>query len=1069
MAEPFSAESSDTASTHDLMADWNAGELDPFEEPPASPQPTGCDAGTGSAQRFDGSAPPAAVDGPSVESMAFVAEFGAGLDDRESTGDLVESLEGGPTRIHMPHPRVANGPAGTTQRKRPPQPSGGSRAGGPQRLPGPGETLGAFRIVRELGRGAFARVYLAEEVQLGRRLVAIKVSRAEGDEPQILARLQHTHIVPVHSVHDDPATGLRVLCMPYFGGANLAQVLDAAGGLIATEHAGRSLVEALDQISRSVPAIASTGTVRRSRALLSADREEAAALCTGSPGSLAGGSIDRSVAVSRFRSFLSRLVGAPYAVPDAAAPGQGLEQHQPSRQFLHGASAVQAAVWIVARLAEGLEHAHARGLLHRDLKPANILLTSDGTPMLLDFNLAAVQLTDSSGGELRRAMVGGTLPYMAPEHLDAFNPGGSTPPESVDERADIYALGLILFEMFAGEHPFPSPAPGTPLLDTIELLTESRRQPPSLRERCPHVPWSLAALVAKCLEFDPARRYARAGDLAEDLRRYLDNLPMKHGPEPSFRERMGKFARRHPGLCSTTSIAVLSLVLLGGLTVAAFVGVEVLRDQNTRFRYKIFGEQLNQTRFLLNTADRSFAHLKRGIEEARTTLGDLGIDERHLGPPRAWSGRLSPAERRAIREQTCELMLVEAQARVALAEKLGTEADRRHAIERAIARLDATLRWVPHVPAALYADRARYHAALGNAGPAARDRQLAAATPPSSGRDWTLLGTARFHQGDRAGAIAALKEAQRLDGSSFWTWFILGHCHYADGDYPRAASDFTVCAVLQPNFAWAHFNRGLAEARAGNLADAKAAYDRALAIERDFTEALLDRALVELELDQLEAAYQDLERARQLGRTDVPVLVALAETLARLGRSEAAEQRFAELLARDPDDPTVRVAHAITLVRTEPARARLEFDRLLGQSPDLAMAHYGMALLCRADDPPRALRHLDRALASNPHLVDALQLRALVRARLGDRAALDDVDRLVKTPTPVRLYNAACAVTLYAEKTSDARLLPHAMELLARAVRAGIPADLAAADPDLKALRAVPAFPRLVAPARRSP
>ena len=144
---------------------------------------------------------------------------------------------------------------------------------------------------------------------------------------------------------------------------------------------------------------------------------------------------------------------------------------------------------------------------------------------------------------------------MAPEHLDAFNPRGTTAPESVDERADIYALGLILFEMLAGEPPFPAPPPGATVFETLALLTESRRRVPSLRARCPQIPWSLDALVAKCLEFEPDRRYARAGDLAEDLRRFLEDLPMKHCPEPSFRERMGKFARRHPGLCGTTSIA----------------------------------------------------------------------------------------------------------------------------------------------------------------------------------------------------------------------------------------------------------------------------------------------------------------------------------------------------------------------------------------------------------------------------------------------------------------------------------------------------------------------------------
>ena len=119
--------------------------------------------------------------------------------------------------------------------------------------PQPGEEIAGFRVIMELGRGAFAGVYLAEELNLGRRLVAIKVSRPDGEEPRILARLQHAHIVPVHSVCDDPASGLRVLCMPYFGGADLAKVLRAAGGLLPTRHDGRSLVKALDKISHRVP------------------------------------------------------------------------------------------------------------------------------------------------------------------------------------------------------------------------------------------------------------------------------------------------------------------------------------------------------------------------------------------------------------------------------------------------------------------------------------------------------------------------------------------------------------------------------------------------------------------------------------------------------------------------------------------------------------------------------------------------------------------------------------------------------------------------------------------------
>ena len=96
--------------------------------------------------------------------------------------------------------------------------------------------------------------------------------------------------------------------------------------------------------------------------------------------------------------------------------------------------------------------------------------------MLLDFNLSVEAAPLPGETEVRRAFVGGTLPYMSPEHLDAFNPRGSTPPEAVDERSDIYALGLILFEMLAGEPAFPEVPPGGSLLDAIELMI--RRPPP---------------------------------------------------------------------------------------------------------------------------------------------------------------------------------------------------------------------------------------------------------------------------------------------------------------------------------------------------------------------------------------------------------------------------------------------------------------------------------------------------------------------------------------------------------------------------------------------------------------
>jgi regulator of sirC expression with transglutaminase-like and TPR domain len=121
-----------------------------------------------------------------------------------------------------------------------------------------------------------------------------------------------------------------------------------------------------------------------------------------------------------------------------------------------------------------------------------------------------------------------------------------------------------------------------------------------------------------------------------------------------------------------------------------------------------------------------------------------------------------------------------------------------------------------------------------------------------------------------------------------------------------------------------------------------------------------------------------------------------------------------------------------------------------------------MALLARKTDLSRALAHANRAIESNPNLIDAVQLRALVRARLGERSALDDVDRLLESATPNRLYNAACAVAILAEKTQDKRLLSHATDLLSRAIQAGFPLDEAVKDPDLKPLHDLPQFQILV-------
>src|SRR5262249_5673083 len=138
--------------------------------------------------------------------------------------------------------------------------------------------------------------------------------------------------------------------------------------------------------------------------------------------------------------------------------------------------------------------------------------------------------------------------------------------------------------------------------------------------RCPSVPWSLDALAAKCLAFEPAARYARARDLAEDLHRFLDNLPMKHGPEPSFRERTGKFAKRHPVICGTTSIALFAIVLIGLLIGGIAKTYGALEDLYARVKIRQFDRDFTESQFLLNTPVGSDEHFTRGLKLAKKQL-----------------------------------------------------------------------------------------------------------------------------------------------------------------------------------------------------------------------------------------------------------------------------------------------------------------------------------------------------------------------------------------------------------------------------------------------------------------
>jgi serine/threonine-protein kinase len=201
-------------------------------------------------------------------------------------------------------------------------------------------------------------------------------------------------------------------------------------------------------------------------------------------------------------------------------------------------------------LARAMQYAHDHGVVHRDLKPANVLLATNGTPKITDFGLAKRLEQDS--GQTQAGTVLGTPSYMAPEQAM-----GDT--ANVGPRADVYALGAMLYDLLTGRPPFA----GTSVLDTLEMVRTHEPVPPG--QLTAKLPKDLETICLKCLQKEEGKRYATAGELADDLRRYLDGKPILARPVGAA-ERAWRWAKRNPWVAGLGSAVALLLVTVAVLT-----------------------------------------------------------------------------------------------------------------------------------------------------------------------------------------------------------------------------------------------------------------------------------------------------------------------------------------------------------------------------------------------------------------------------------------------------------------------------------------------------------------------
>ena len=206
---------------------------------------------------------------------------------------------------------------------------------------------------------------------------------------------------------------------------------------------------------------------------------------------------------------------------------------------------------LMANVCDAVEHAHQRGVIHRDLKPANILVDDGGQPKILDFGVA--RATDSDAHATRQTDVGqlvGTLAYMSPEQVTAD-------PLDVDTRSDVYALGVVLYELLGKRLPYQL---SQQLHEAVRTIRE--QDPTRLSAISRSYRGDVETIVGKALEKDKTRRYVSAAELADDIRRYLADQPIAARPA-STSYQLRKFARRHKGLVAAA--AVVFTVLIAGI------------------------------------------------------------------------------------------------------------------------------------------------------------------------------------------------------------------------------------------------------------------------------------------------------------------------------------------------------------------------------------------------------------------------------------------------------------------------------------------------------------------------
>jgi len=669
-------------------------------------------------------------------------------------------------------------------------------------------------------------------------------------------------------------------------------------------------------------------------------------------------------------------------------------------------------------------------------------------PMLLDFG----QAHDIKAGKM--AAVGGTLRYMPPEQVEGFADGQFTP----DRRMDLYALGVMIFELLSGRHPFPeSIAIGLPLRPVAAARDE---QPPRIRQWNRGVTPAVEAIITKLLQPNPVSRYQTADELVEDLNRQQQNRPLRYAGNPSIQERVCKFRRRHPAT-AIFMIAVAFALSAMGATGAAVKQAREKANIEAGVQAASVHAALPPLRIDLASPE---SNRKRdaALAQAKAHFTTYGILNDPKWREHSAIERLSAADRERLFDTFGELAIL-----CALAERMNAAGKPQ---EKQAAYHKQALEWNRvaekcfgdrPLPAVIIEQRKQLAKLLANEelGRELTDRD----TADEASLDLYLRALTLLTQSKTAEAIAQLEQLTEREPGHAAGQFVLGVCYHASGRYTDASERYQLAKVLSPKDPRPCQNRGLLLLLLQRPKEAAAEFSVALNRDPNFVDAHYHRALAYVHLGRLDAAHEDLTTCVKGSSISFRSLLLQAQLHDRGNNADAAK---ASRITADKIGPQEEVDYVARgrdrLARKDVIGALEDYAKSTDLNPRYLNGWQNQAHVLgeRLQQPEKALDALEKMLELSPNFGPAHAARAVMLARLGKRAeAHAGVARaLAASEDPYILYQAACTYAL----TADAKHpgdRTEAISHLRHAFRAGFKEfTLMETDTDIDAIRKLPEY-----------